>query len=40
MVLKSLLAPDISVWTQDNPLLNNFGGAYKLVENSSPLNRI
>ncbi len=39
MVLKSFLAPDISVWTQDNPLLDKFGGAFKLVENSSPLNR-
>lgn len=40
MVLKSFLAPDISVWTQDNPLLDNFGGAYKTTENISPSNLI
>ncbi|MGY5858542.1 MAG: hypothetical protein RTU63_04170 [Candidatus Thorarchaeota archaeon] len=40
MVLKSFLAPDISVWTQDNPLLDNFGGAYKVTENVSPSNLI
>ncbi|MGY5872936.1 MAG: hypothetical protein RTV72_11865 [Candidatus Thorarchaeota archaeon] len=40
MVLKSFLAPDISVWTQDNPLLENFGGSFKVVENSSPVNRL
>lgn len=40
MVLKSFLAPDISVWTQDNPLLDSFGGAFKIVENSSPLNQL
>jgi len=38
MVLKSFLAPDISVWTQDVPLLDNFGGAYKVTENVSPSN--
>ena len=37
-VLESFLAPDISVWTQDNPLLDNFGGAYRVTENSSPTN--
>lgn len=40
MVLKSFLAPDISVWTQDSPLLDDFGGSFKVVENSSPLNRV
>jgi hypothetical protein len=35
-VLKSLLAPDISVWTEENSLLDSFGGAFKIVENSSP----
>ena len=40
MVLKSFLAPDISVWTQDDPLLDNFGGAYKVTENVSPSNLI
>jgi hypothetical protein len=40
MVLKSFLAPDISVWTQNNPLLDSFSGSFKVVENSSPLNRI
>ena len=40
MVLKSFLAPDISVWTQDNPLLDSFGGAFKVVENSSPTSLI
>ncbi len=39
MVLKSFLAPDISVWTQNNPILDGFSGAFKVVENSSPLNR-
>jgi hypothetical protein len=40
MVLKSVLAPDISVWTQNDPLLDNFGGAYKVTENISPSNLI
>ena len=35
-VLKSLLTPDISVWTEENTLLDSFGGAFKIVENSSP----
>jgi hypothetical protein len=35
-VLKSLLAPDISVWKEDNALLDTFGGAFKIIENSSP----
>jgi len=38
MVLKSLLAPDISVWTQNSPLLDTFGGAFKVVEKISPTN--
>lgn len=40
LVLKSFLAPDISVWTQDSPLLDSFGGVFKVVENSSPTNLI
>jgi len=40
MVLKSLLAPDISVWTQDSPLLDTFSGVFKVVENISPTNLI
>ncbi|TFG31533.1 hypothetical protein EU528_05905 [Candidatus Thorarchaeota archaeon] len=40
MVLKSFLVPDISVWTQENPLLDNFGGAFTLVENNLPSNLI
>jgi hypothetical protein len=40
MVLKSFLAPDISVWTQDSPLLDSFGGSFRLIENSSPVSRL
>lgn len=39
LVLKSFLAPDISVWTQDNPLLDDFGGTFKIIENNSPLSQ-
>jgi hypothetical protein len=35
-VLKSLLAPDISVWTEENTFMDSFGGAFKIVENISP----
>jgi len=37
-VLKSFLAPDISVWTQDSPILDSFSGAFKVVENCSPID--
>jgi hypothetical protein len=40
MMLKSVIAPDISVWIQNDPLLDNFGGAFKITENISPLNLI
>ncbi|MHA1963862.1 MAG: hypothetical protein ACW97G_04685 [Candidatus Thorarchaeota archaeon] len=36
-VLDSLLSPDISVWTRENSLLDDFGGAFKTVENSLSL---
>ncbi len=39
MVLKSLLAPDFSVWASENSLIDSLGGAFKIVENSSPRNR-
>ncbi|MFW9910072.1 MAG: hypothetical protein ACFFEF_16065 [Candidatus Thorarchaeota archaeon] len=39
-VLKSLLAPDISVWTEENPLLDNYGGSFRIIENSSPRNNL
>ncbi|MDH4212693.1 MAG: hypothetical protein OEV85_02130 [Candidatus Thorarchaeota archaeon] len=35
-VLKSLLAPDISVWTEEQPLLDSYGGSFRIIENSSP----
>ena len=38
-VLKSFLAPDISAWIQHSQILDNFSGAFTVVENSSPLNR-
>ncbi len=39
-VLKSLLAPDISVWTEENPLLDSYGGSFRIIENSSPRNNL
>jgi hypothetical protein len=39
-VLDSLLLPDISVWTKENSLLDDFGGAFKTIENSSPLSNM
>jgi len=39
-VLESILSPDISVWRNGDTLLENFSGAYKIIENSSPNDRI
>ncbi len=39
-VLKSLLSPDISVWKNGDTLLENFSGAYRIIENSSPNDSI
>ena len=39
-VLESLLTPDISVWKKGDTLLENFSGAYKIIENSSPNDRL
>lgn len=38
-VLRSLLAPDISVWSCENSLIDSLGGAFKIMENSSPRTR-
>jgi len=35
-VLDSLLSPDISVWTKEESILDDFSGVYRTVENSSP----
>jgi hypothetical protein len=40
LVLKRLLTPDISVWTKENSLFDDYSGAFKLVENSSPRTRL
>jgi len=37
MVLKSFLTPDFSVWTRNSLLLENFGGAFKIIENRSSI---
>jgi len=39
-VLETLLTPDISIWTKEKSLLDDFGGVFKTVENSSPLGRL
>ncbi len=36
-VLETLLAPDISVWTKERSLLDDFGGVFKTVEYPSPI---
>jgi hypothetical protein len=40
MVLESILTPSLSIWTQSDPLLDNFSGSYTTVEQSSPLTRL
>jgi hypothetical protein len=40
LVLGSLLSPDISIWTKENSLLDDFGGVFKTIENSLPLGGI
>ena len=37
-VLDSLLVPDISVWTKEESLLDEFGGTFKTIENASQMN--
>jgi hypothetical protein len=39
IVLESLLTPSMSIWTESDPLLDNFSGFYTTVEQSSPLTR-
>ena len=39
-VLKSLLAPDFSVWTEENQFLDNYGGSFRIIENNSPRNNL
>ncbi|MFW9975494.1 MAG: hypothetical protein ACFFDQ_09535, partial [Candidatus Thorarchaeota archaeon] len=39
-VLETLLAPDISVWTKERSLLDDFGGVFKTVENPSPIGSL
>jgi len=39
-VLKSLLAPDISVWTEENQFLDSYGGSFRIIENNSPRNNL
>ncbi|MBN2228208.1 MAG: hypothetical protein JW779_01370 [Candidatus Thorarchaeota archaeon] len=39
-VLKSFLAPDISVWTQEDTLFDGYSGAFRIIENSSPRTQL
>lgn len=40
MVLESILTPSLPIWTESEPLLDNFSGAYTTIEQSSPLDGI
>jgi len=40
MVLESILTPSLPVWTEEDPLLDNFSGSYMTMEQSSPLTRL
>lgn len=38
-VLESILTPGMSIWTGGDALLEKFSGAFRIIENSSPINR-
>jgi hypothetical protein len=40
LVLKRLLAPNVSIWSEGSSLFDGYAGAFKLVKNSSPNSRM